>query len=186
MKPQIPKRLGRVSALAPQTTLCLCLCLHMYRAFALPQKRFSKLSTQLWPSWLLLPSMNAHCEPCACLFACDTHLSITSHSLQSISCLTNGNWGPELGNHSGMSSMTYVLKHPCYRPALSWTSLLLHFIFSDFFETGKKLLSHIGKETKPRETGLQHCHTHNQEALVCSTGSNVIWENTPPFPALPR
>lgn len=96
MKPQIPKRLGRVSALAPQTTLCLCLCLHMYRAFALPQKRFSKLSTQLWPSWLLLPSMNAHCEPCACLFACDTHLSITSHSLQSISCLTNGNWGPEV------------------------------------------------------------------------------------------
>lgn len=96
MKPQIPKRLGRVSALAPQTALCLCLCLHMYHAFALPQKRFSKLSTQLWPSWLLLPSMNAHCEPCACLFACDTHLPITSHSLQSISCLTNGNWGPEV------------------------------------------------------------------------------------------
>lgn len=44
--------------------------------------------------------------------------------------------------------MTYVLKHPCYRPALSWTSFLLHFIFTDFFETGKKLLSHIGKETK--------------------------------------
>lgn len=124
MKPQIPKRLGRVSALAPQTALCLCLCLHMYHAFTLPQKRFSKLSTQLWPSWLLLPSMNAPCEPCACLFACDTHLSITSHSLQSISCLTNGNWGPEV-----------VLKFIFSKPQRGWGGHLSYPLWPRYFQT---------------------------------------------------
>lgn len=155
-------------------------------------------------------------------FAYDIYLSITSQSLQSISCLTNGNWGPEVilkfifskPRRGGWGHLSYplwpryfqtfpgslswetilgcllwhmflVLKHSCCRPALSWTSFLLHCIFTNFSETGKKLLSYIGKKTKARETELQHCHTHNQEALVCSTCPNVIWERTSPFSALP-
>lgn len=80
--------------------------------------------------------------------------------------------------------MFIVLKHACYWTTLSWTSLLLYFVFTNFFETGKKLtLTH--KETKAQRDyhsvaprGLQYVtHTTKRLDLLvllsCNLGKNT-------------